>query len=380
MFSYISRLFYLFVIVLFVACLSGFSGAFFLYYWGHEPYYIQTTDLFDELKEFSDANPDKDLREALSSKQTSSKLKNILKLERGQTLRALSQNLQSEGFVSSSLLFNLWVRAFSDFRKFQAGAYNFSSGLTPAQITESFIMGEIYTEPLFEITIPEGYTVSQVVQRFLDRDIGTKEEFARLSSSQPFLRSLSIGAPYIEGFLYPATYRFYETPDESGVFTEMVETFWKRLPEGYEVDVASRGITLYQALILASLIEAETPHDDERSMVSEVLWQRLEKGMALGIDASVIYGAKDYQGVLRKKHLEDKTNPYNLRVFKGLPPTPITSPSVKSLKAVLTPTSEGYIYYVLDPEQGTRHTFTKNLDDHNKAVKKLVVAQKENKK
>ncbi len=368
MIKLISRFFSLLSIVIFIACLGGFAGAFFLYYWGQEPYVSAS---------YSDISPEGDIQlNGTSLEIDSGEPRNVIKLERGQSLTSLARVLELEGVISSGLLFQLWVRAFSDFRKFQAGTYRFVKEMSPFDIAEGFIHGEIYSEPLLEINIPEGYTVSQVVQRFLDRDIGTKEEFARLASSQAFLRSLSIGAPYVEGYLYPATYRFYETPDEALVFTEMIQTFWKRLPEGYEVDVASRGITLYQAIIMASLIEAETPHDDEKSMVSEVIWQRLSRGMTLGIDAAVIYGAKDYQGVLRKRHLEDRTNPYNLRVYQGLPPTPITSPSISSLKAVLTPTNEGYLYYVLDPEQGTRHTFTKSLEEHNKAVKKLVQASK----
>jgi UPF0755 protein len=365
MIKLISRFFALLSIIVFIACLAGFTGAFFLYYWGQEPF-----DVSSEVSGMEDTNVED------SPEVHSGEIKISVKLERGQSLASLSRKLESEGVISSALLFQCWVRAFSDFRKFQAGTYRFSKIISPNDIAQSFMSGEIYSEPLFEISIPEGYTVSQVVQRFLDRDIGTKEEFARLSSSQSFLRSLAIGAPYIEGFLYPATYRFYELPDESVVFTEMVQTFWRRLPEGYEVAVASRGITLYQAIIMASLIEAETPHEDEKLLVSEVIWQRLARGMTLGIDAAVIYGAKDYQGVLRKKHLEDRTNPYNLRVYQGLPPTPITSPSVSSLKAVLNPANEGYLYYVLDPDQGTRHTFTKTLEDHNKAVKKLVQASK----
>lgn len=369
MIKLVSRFFVIFSLIVFVACVAGFSGAFFLYYWGQEPYGVQTALIDNRLAS-----------DEVEDEVTSFDNKVSVKLERGQTLSTLSQALESQGVISSSTLFQFWVRAFSNFRKFQAGSYRFSQGMSPVNIAESFIQGEIYTEPLFEVNIPEGYTVSQVVQRFIDRDIGVREEFARLASSVSFLRSLSVNAPYIEGFLYPATYRFYEQPDEAAVYTEMVKTFWKRLPEGYEIAVASRGITLYQAVIMASLIEAETPHDDEKSMVSEVLWRRLSRGMSLGIDAAVIYGAKDYQGVLRKKHLEDRTNPYNLRVFQGLPPTPITSPSVSSLEAVLTPTNEGYLYYVLDPDQGTRHTFTKSLEDHNKGVRKLVQAGKDKKK
>ena len=107
-------------------------------------------------------------------------------------------------------------------------------------------------------------------------------------------------------------------------------------------------------------------------MVSEVIWNRLKRGETLGIDAAVIYGIQNYDGNIRVKHLKDKKNLYNTRVHRGLPPTPIASPSVAALKSVLTPTHEGYYYFVVDTENPRRHIFTKTLKEHNKLVKKLV--------
>ena len=123
---------------------------------------------------------------------------------------------------------------------------------------------------------------------------------------------------------------------------------------------------------IASLIEAETSQEDERNMVSEVIWNRIYQGMPLGIDASVIYGIKNYNGNITRADLSDSTNPYNLRLRKGLPPTPINSPTTDSLKAVLSPTEFGYLFYVVDPEQVNRHTFSKTITDHNAAVSKLL--------
>ena len=158
----------------------------------------------------------------------------------------------------------------------------------------------------------------------------------------------------------------------------MVRTFWEKLPKGYEAKVRKRGLSLERAVTFASLIEMETLLDEERSKVSEVIWARLKKGEPLAIDAALIYGIKNYKGNIRWRHLKDRSNKYNTRIYKGLPPSPIGSVSVASLEAVLNPTSEGYYYYVLKPDSSQSHHFSKTLKEHNQHVQKLVRKQKEN--
>ncbi|HMO18790.1 MAG TPA: endolytic transglycosylase MltG [Oligoflexia bacterium] len=356
-----SRLFVLFSVVIVFSGIVGASGAMLLYYWGQQPY----GESFGE----TGSSDDKSAKLTFPSPV-------IYVLHPGRPLKDLSADLADLKCISSPFFFQLWVKAFSDFRKFKAGSYRFSLPIQPQKLVEQFITGETYNEPVLEVTIPEGFTLRQVIRRFVEKGVGSEAEFLRLSTSPSFLKSLGISASSIEGFLYPATYPFYQMPDEAAVFSEMVRVFWKRLPAGYEVMVARHGINLNQAIILASLIEAETPHDDERESVSEVLWGRLDRGMTLGIDASVIYGIDDYDGNLKRKHLEDRSNPYNLRVYQGLPPTPITSPGISSLLAVINPTRDGHLFYVIDPEKGNRHTFTNSLEAHNKEVKKLVAVSK----
>ena len=156
----------------------------------------------------------------------------------------------------------------------------------------------------------------------------------------------------------------------------MVETFWNRLPEDYVAQLESLGLSLHEAVIFASLIEKETAIEDEKPKVAEVIWNRLKRKDALGIDAAVIYGIKDYDGQIRWSHLRDRKNPYNLRIHRGLPPGPIGAVSVSSLQAILEPTSEGYYFYVLKVNSGGRHHFSKTLKEHNLYVQKLVRHQK----
>jgi UPF0755 protein len=177
----------------------------------------------------------------------------------------------------------------------------------------------------------------------------------------------------LEGFLYPATYNFTEQPTATSAYTQMAKTFWSHLPKDYEKSVQARGLTLQQAVTFASMIETETLNEDEKALISEVIWRRLKDGVPLGIDASLIYGIPGYGGDLTWADLSNADNPYNTRVHKGLPPTPIGATSLKSLEAVLTPSNFGYYYYVLIP--GTqRHHFSKSLKEHNEHVRILVKA------
>lgn len=299
----------------------------------------------------------------------------VIQIPRGTSLTTLSGLLAEQGLVSSSLRFKLWVRFFSDYSGFQAGQYRFVGQVSPQSIASMIRRGEVWRPVALEITIPEGFRLAQIVDRFVQLGVGTREEFESYVGNASFLGELGIEASSLEGYFYPATYRFYERPSVEQVLREGVKVFFEKLPDQYVAQVKEKGLTLHEAVTFASLIELETKHDDERSLVSEVIWRRLNNKTTLGIDAAIIYGIKDFDGNLRRTHLNDPSNLYNSRIHPGLPPTPIGSPSRESLAAVLTPTNEGYYYYVVDAEQGDRHHFSKDLREHNQWVRKLVRAQ-----
>ena len=163
-------------------------------------------------------------------------------------------------------------------------------------------------------TIPEGFTYKKITDRLVAGGVGSPEEFAALEKSKTFLTEHKIPSSSVEGYLYPATYPFSKTPTAQQVLSRMIDTFWDNLPPDYVERLSEKDLTLEQAVIFASLIELETAHDDERNMVSEVIWNRLKNNITLGIDASIIYGVADYKGNLRRKHLDDASNPYNTRI------------------------------------------------------------------
>ncbi|MFW7379397.1 MAG: endolytic transglycosylase MltG [Oligoflexus sp.] len=298
-------------------------------------------------------------------------------LSRGTNLAELAGVLENHGVIDNAFKFKLWTRLKGKFHLYQAGHYRFEGDVSPQIVNQRMVEGEIYTPIVLQYVIPEGFTIRQVVDRLVARNVGSFQELWQLAHDREFIASLGLGkAKSLEGYIYPATYAFHVMPSHSHVLRHMVESFWAKLPAGYEENIKNLGISLHEAVTFASLIERETSIEDEKPMVAEVIWSRLKAGEPLGIDASVIYGIKDYQGIIRWKHLRDRSNPYNSRIHKGLPPGPIGSVSRSSLQAILNPTNEGYYYYVLLANSGGRHHFSKTLEEHNRYVRLLVEAQR----
>lgn len=290
----------------------------------------------------------------------------------GTSLSSLTSLLVEKGAIANGLYFQVWVRSQRSYPKFQAGLYRFADQVTPAAIMNSMVHGNIYTPIAFQITIPEGYTYAQITRKLVEKGIGTEAEYSRLFRDKAFLSKLNIPSSTLEGYLYPATYSFSTPPNAEGVLTKMNATFWEKIPSDYEEKVNELGLGLHKAVIFGSLIELETRTASEMPHVSEVIWRRLKGNHALAIDAALIYGIPNYDGDIRKRDLENKKNPYNTRLHLGLPPTPICNPSIESLLAVLTPSREGYMYYVLRTDQSGLHWFSKTLDEHNRHVRDLV--------
>ena len=300
----------------------------------------------------------------------------IVDFPRGTSLRQLSVELRDHGLIDRSVFFQLWIRFFGDFRKFQAGMYRFEGPTSPLVIASKIIRGDNYVPVVLEVAVPEGFTLTEFIARLAAKGVGKSEDLWRLAKSPEFLKLHGITGTSAEGYIYPATYQFTEFPTPEQVFGEAIDAFWKKLPENFEARAVARGLTLQQSVTFASLIEAETAEPSERPFISEVIWRRLQAREPLAIDASIIYGIAGYNGNLTRENLQDSSNPYNTRVRAGLPPGPICSPASASLEAVLTPSDFGYYYYVLDPQSEKKHHFSKTAEEHNLWVRKLVQFQR----
>jgi len=300
----------------------------------------------------------------------------VIDFEPGTRMVSLSGDLESKGVIDKALYFGLWVKAFSNYSKFLAGKYRFEGDVSPSQIADKIVSGKTFNPIVIQYVIPEGFSLKKTIKRLISNGIGNETDFKKLLIDKEFISSLEVPTDNLEGYIYPATYSFTKKITPRQAIKEAVDTFWEHLPSDYEEQVTKRNLTLQEAVTFASLIELETQQESEKPLVSEVIWRRLKNRAPLAVDAALIYGIKDYQGDIRWKHLKDKKNPYNTRVHRGLPPSPIGSPSLSSLRAVLEPSDKGYYYYVLDPKDRTRHHFSKTLAEHNRHVKKLVKASR----
>ncbi len=302
----------------------------------------------------------------------------VVHLDRGMKLAEFAAQLESEGLIDHALTFRLWVKFHKNYNRFQAGTYRFERSLSPLELTATIEEGKTWAPFVLQFVIPEGFTLKQVIERLEARKVGSRAELERAARSPELRSRYGIKGSNLEGYLYPATYSFISMPSPAEAFEKMLQTFFAALPPGFKEQLQAKSLSLHEAIIFASLVERETQVDEERPMVSEVIWNRLKKGEPLGIDAGLIYGISNYQGDITWQHLRDRSNPYNSRIHKGLPPTPIGAISMESLLAVLTPTQLGYNFYVLRNDGSRRHHFTKTLAEHNVFVKQLIESSRKN--
>jgi UPF0755 protein len=218
------------------------------------------------------------------------------------------------------------------------------------------------------VVVPEGLRMQEVAARIEAAGLGSAAEFVRVARDPATAAALGLPGPTLEGYLFPETYELARGVPESEIARMMVDHFfavWREL----EPRAQQRGLSMHDAVVLASLVEKETAAADERPLVAAVFLNRLARGMRLETDPAVIYGIADFDGNLRRAHLEDAKNPYNTYQHAGLPPGPIASPGAASLRAVVEPAEADYLYFVAKKD-GT-HQFSSSYGDHVRAVNRF---------
>jgi UPF0755 protein len=249
-------------------------------------------------------------------------------------------------------------------RKIIPGEYELHAGMRPTELLKKLVKGEVYQ---YAITIPEGYNVLQIANILDEKNLVSKQDILRLARDQVFIRSLNVQASTLEGYLFPDTYQFSRyTPPES-----IIRTFVNRFHEVVTPDLRDRaiimGMTLQEVLTLASVVEKETGLAAERPLVSGVFHNRLQRGIPLQSDPTVIYALESFDGNIRKADLS-VNSPYNTYKVRGLPPGPIANPGLAAIHAALYPTQTDFVYFVARNDGS--HEFSATLADHNKAVDK----------
>ncbi len=302
-------------------------------------------------------------------------LTKIIFIKKGYPLKKVSETLEQEGIVKNRHFFVLLAVVLGKKTKIKAGEYEFRTHMLPLEVLDALVRGQVKRHL---VTIPEGYTLSQIAELLQDLNLVEKKGFLQKASSPAFISSLGLSesaGPTLEGYLFPDTYHLFREMDPEEVIQMMVHQFKKVFGPDLIHRASELGISQKEAVILASIIEKETPLPEEKPLISAVFHNRLKRNMPLQSDPTVIYGIKNFNGNLTKEHLSKQT-PYNTYLILGLPPTPICNPGRESLMAALYPASVSYLYFV--SKNDGSHYFSSEIEEHTRAVWKYQKFQRKN--
>ena len=265
-----------------------------------------------------------------------------LVVERGATLKRVAGQLEAAGAIRHARAFELLARLRGVGGDLRAGEYAFTPSLGAGEVLDRIVQGEVRTH---RVSIPEGLTAREIAGRLAEAELTDEARFLELVEQPETARELGVEGDTLEGYLFPETYQLARglTPEE--VVGTLVGEF-REIWEEVGPKAAARGLGMAETVTLASIVEKETGVPEERPLIAAVFLNRLERGMRLETDPTVIYGIPDFDGNLRRVHLEDADNPYNTYVIPGLPPGPIANPGADALRAVVEPADSDYLFFV----------------------------------
>ena len=296
----------------------------------------------------------------------------LLTIKPGQSFNQVCRQFKNNQWIENCWAHKLVGKFSPHHLHVRAGSY----WLTPEESINSFLAkvqrGE---EAQFSFTIIEGDNAFQVLEKMSNTPYLEFDTFIDKKDLSTTAQALGWDVSNIEGYLAPDTYFFTNQTKASELLSRAFHTQQQRLKEAWQNRNTSVPLeSEYELLTLASIIEKESSVNGERGIIASVFYNRLNKGMRLQTDPTVIYGVwHEYQGDIKRVHLRTKT-PYNTYRINGLPPTPIANPSRESLMAAANPQSSEYFYFVASGQGG--HTFSKTLTEHNKALRAYLKQQK----
>ncbi|MGM0864376.1 MAG: endolytic transglycosylase MltG [Bacillota bacterium] len=305
----------------------------------------------------------------------------------GSGVTSIGNILEEEGIVKNSTVFKYYVK-FNNESGFQAGSYDLTPSMTLNEIVNSLKTGKVMRKAEFKITIPEGLQLDQIAELIADKSPYKKEEIVNKLNDKKWLEQLKQEYPALitdeilnkeikrplEGYLYPATYPFYEKkPSLEAILTKMIAQTNEVLAQ-YEGAMADMEYTAHELLTLSSLIEEEATEKADRGKISSVFYNRIEEGMPLQTDPTVLYALGKHKKRTVYKDLE-VDSPYNTYKVKGLPPGPIANAGVSSIEAALEPEETEY-YYFLASANGSVY-YSETLEEHNEKKAKYITNKEE---
>lgn len=291
----------------------------------------------------------------------------LIDVPTGSSTSAIAEMLETKGVIKNAFLFKLYMKA-KGAGSFQAGTYRLPTSARADEVLKRLRAGPL-PPPTRQFTVPPGLNLRQIPAQIVTNIPTYAVDKLNLVLTAGQVRSQFQPADKpLEGFLFPETYQVGEGADETVAVQSMVAQFDKVATEAGLADAPNLvGVSPYEALIVASLVEEEAKVDADRPKIAQVIYNRLHQGIPLGVDATLCYLKDESPCVLHQSDLQ-KDDPYNTRLNTGLPPTPISSPGRASLQAALHPEATDAIYYVLDPNLPPgQHFFTASASEFEAA-------------
>ncbi|HYI44783.1 MAG TPA: endolytic transglycosylase MltG [Actinomycetota bacterium] len=278
-------------------------------------------------------------------------------IDQGSSAQDIGKLLEREGVIESATGFRLAVLLEGGAEGIQAGHYELRTGLTARDALAALLDEGPFVE-FVDVTFPEGSWLTDFASILDRRTHLSGDRFLKLATSGKIRSVLQPDdVSTLEGLLFPSTYQIVESDTERSVLTRLIEQMEKEAEVvGLEAKSQELGLTPYETIIVASMIEGEASAAGDRDKVARVIYNRIEQGMKLEIDATVLYALGEHKEELLRSDLE-VDSPYNTRLYPGLPPTPIGASGAASLAAAVDPAEGDWVFYVLADCEGN-HFFT----------------------
>jgi UPF0755 protein len=310
--------------------------------------------------------------------------KNEFKVEQGQTVKEITTTLVDQGLIKSDFWFRTQVWLKGQQSQFLAGTFDLPEKINTADLIK--LLTTSATQETKTIKILEGWGIRDIAIYFENQGMFQQEEITELvgletvdnSLNKDFYISLAGDYPILnekranksaEGFLFPDTYEIFIDATLEDIVGKMVATLDKKVSNELLIEILKQEKSFYDILIMASIIEAEVPDVEDRAIVSDIFWSRLESGVALQSDATLNYAISGDSPSLTYEQLKIDS-PYNSYLYRGLPPTPIGNPGINAIEAAVYPADTDYFYFLSTPEGET--IFSRTLDEHNTAKNRYL--------
>lgn len=290
----------------------------------------------------------------------------------GSSFTKVASELESEGLIKDAFRLKVLAKLMGFTSQVRVGEYDLSSNMTPLEILRIISSGKSKNRPF---TVVEGANMFEIAETLSAAGYGSEEEFLKLFKDRSYIESrLGEKLESLEGYLFPETYYATKYSSAEQIRDILVDRFlavWK------EIDSSSSAFTRHQIVTLASMVEKETGAPEERPVIASVFHNRLNKGMRLQSDPTILYGllveTGNMKNNIRRADIK-KATPYNTYTVNGLPKGPIANPGKEALEAAISPYFSEFLYFV-SRNDGT-HVFTKTYKEHAKAVREFQLNRK----